>query len=212
MAMLRYPRFRFRPSQADALHLDFWLGGDNLLRDAGTYSYNTEVLWLNYFGGTASHNTVQFDGREQMPRLSRFLLGDWLKTERYKPLREDSRASYFAAGYRDRYSIRHYRSVSLQDHAIQVIDEVQGFAHEALLRWRLMPGQWQLQGLPNGLRLSLNCERSVTLSVSSTVPITRYELVEGWESRHYLEKTSIPVLEIEIQQSGKLITEVNWTV
>jgi len=74
MAMLRYPRFRFRPSQADALHLDLWLDGDNLLRDAGSYSYNTEPKWLNYFGGTASHNTVQFDERDQMPRLSRFFV------------------------------------------------------------------------------------------------------------------------------------------
>lgn len=49
MAMLRYPRFRFRPSQADALHLDLWLEGRNLLRDAGTYSYNTESAWLSYF-------------------------------------------------------------------------------------------------------------------------------------------------------------------
>ena len=34
-ALLRYPRFRFRPSQADALHVDLWAGGDNHLRDAG---------------------------------------------------------------------------------------------------------------------------------------------------------------------------------
>jgi hypothetical protein len=25
--LLRYPRFRFRPSQADALHVDLWAGG-----------------------------------------------------------------------------------------------------------------------------------------------------------------------------------------
>ena len=58
MAMLRYPRFRFRPSQADALHLDLWLDGVNLLRDAGSYSYNTEARWMTYFSGTVSHNTV----------------------------------------------------------------------------------------------------------------------------------------------------------
>jgi hypothetical protein len=61
--------FRFRPSQADALHLDFWLAGSNVLRDAGSYSYNTEPEWLNVFPGhNASHNTVQFDDRDQMPR------------------------------------------------------------------------------------------------------------------------------------------------
>ena len=37
-ALPRYPRFRFRPSQADALQVDPWLGGINHLRDAGSYS------------------------------------------------------------------------------------------------------------------------------------------------------------------------------
>lgn len=212
MAILRYPRFRFRPSQADALHLDLWLGADNLLRDAGTYSYNTEPQWLDYFGGTASHNTVQFDGRDQMPRLSRFLLGDWLKTERLQPLQEDDQSSHFAAGYCDGHGTRHHRSVSLHAAALKVVDEVQGFARQAVLRWRLMPRDWHLESSPDGPRLTLNGGRQFSLNVSANVPITRCELVEGWESRHYLEKTPVPVLEVEIQQAGVLTTQLNWTV
>ena len=211
MAMLRYPRFRFRPSQADALHLDLWLGANNLLRDAGTYSYNTEPQWLNYFGGTASHNTVQFDARDHMPRISRFLLGGWLKTERLQPLQEDDQSSHFAAGYRDGQGARHHRTVRLQDTALHVVDEVQGFAHQAVLRWRLMPGDWQLLQSPGGLRLTLNGGRQFSLNVSADIPITRFELVDGWESRHYFEKTLVPVLEVEIQQAGKLTTQLHWT-
>ena len=211
MAMVRYPRFRFRPSQADALHLDLWLGADNLLRDAGTYSYNTEPELLNYFGGTASHNTVQFDGRDQMPRLSRFLFGDWLKTERIQPLKEDGQSSHFAAGYRDSQGARHRRSVSLQEDALQVTDEVQGFARQAVLRWRLMQGDWHFESSPDGPRLTLNGGRQFSLYVSADVHITRCELVKGWESRHYLEKTPLPVLEVEIQQAGTLTTKLHWT-
>ena len=37
LAMLRYPRFRFRPSQADVLHLDLWIGAENILRDGGSF-------------------------------------------------------------------------------------------------------------------------------------------------------------------------------
>lgn len=212
MAMLRYPRFRFRPNQADALHLDLWLGADNLLRDAGTYSYNTEPQWLNYFGGTASHNTVQFDGRDQMPRLSRFLLGDWLKTERLQPLQEDDKSTHFAAGYQDGQGARHHRSVSLQADALQVVDEVQGFARQAVLRWRLIPGEWHFESSLDGLCLTLNGGRQFSLCISANVPFTRCELVEGWESRHYLEKTPLPVLEVEIQQAGTLTTQLHWTV
>lgn len=211
MAMLRYPRFRFRPSQADAMHLDLWLGTDNLLRDAGTYSYNTEPQWLNYFGGTASHNTVQFDGREQMPRLGRFLLGNWLRTDRLQPLFEDGQSSHFATGYRGGRGARHHRSVRLQDAALQVVDEVQGFDCQAVLRWRLMPGDWQLLQSPDGICLTLNEEFQFSLNVSADVSITRFELVEGWESRHYLEKTLLPVLEVEIQQAGTLTTQLHWT-
>jgi hypothetical protein len=62
-ALLRYPRFRFRPSQADALQVDLWLGGINHPRDAGSYRYNTGEEAIRSFGGTAGHNTIQFDDR-----------------------------------------------------------------------------------------------------------------------------------------------------
>lgn len=210
MAMLRYPRFRFRPSQADALHLDLWLGGENLLRDAGTYSYNTDPQWLNYFGGTASHNTVQFDDRDQMPRLSRFLLGDWLRTSFLQPLARDAKASRFAAGYRDRQGASHKRQVELGDTQLRVMDDVAGFKHKAVLRWRLPPGNWRLEGAQSAPRLTLADPGSPVLAVNVNVAITRCELVQGWESRHYLEKTPVPVLEVEIQQPGTLTTEIYW--
>jgi hypothetical protein len=203
MAMLRYPQFHFRPSQADALHLDLWLDGVNLLRDAGTYSYNTEPHWLNYFGGTASHNTVQFDDRDQMPRLSRFLFGDWLKTSYIERVTQEAQATHFAVGYRDARQASHRRSISLGDSYLHVIDEVAGFASKAVLRWRMSPGDWRLDGLRlvNGAHI---------LTVVASTPIVRCELVEGWESRHYLEKTPVPVLEIEVQQPGTLTTEYHW--
>jgi len=205
MAMLRYPRFRFRPSQADALHLDLWHGGHNLLRDAGTYSYNTEAQWLTYFPGTASHNTVQFDDRDQMPRLSRFLFGDWLKSSYLEPLDEQPGAISFTAGYRDGHRASHRRGVRLGDDSLVVNDRVDGFQHKAVLRWRLEPGQWLIEG--NSLS---NGEHAI--QVRASVPIVRFELVAGWESRYYLEKKQVPVLEVEVQQPGSLITEYRWSL
>lgn len=211
MAMLRYPRFRFRPSQADALHLDLWLGSDNLLRDAGTYSYNADPPWALYFSGTASHNTVQFDDRDQMPRLSRFLFGDWLKANDVQLLTGNSQAIEFGAGYKDGRGADHHRQVSMDSGRLQVVDKVQGFVIKAVLRWRLQPGDWQLETTSQGLRLARAFDEAVTLSVSSSVPVVRCELVQGWESRHYLEKTVVPVLEIEVREPGTLITEVLWS-
>ena len=224
MVMLRYPRFKFRPSQADALHLDLWLDGDNLLRDAGSYSYNTEPEWLNYFGGTASHNTVQFDDRDQMPRLSRFLFSDWLKTSLFEPLTEDTQITRFGAGYRDRERVTHQRRAILADSYLRVIDKVAGFRNNAVLRWRLMPGDWHLErcsdsslrvqrGNPDGIDghvVPPHDDETHVLAVQTTIPIVRCEIVQGWESRHYLEKTPVPVLEIEVKEPGTLTTEYRW--
>jgi hypothetical protein len=48
------------------------------------------------------------------------------------------------------------------------------------------------------------------LRVSADVPVTRCELVEGWESLYYLEKTAIPVLELEVAHGGTLISRYEW--
>jgi Heparinase II/III-like protein/Heparinase II/III N-terminus len=203
MAVLRYPRFRFRPSQADALHLDLWHDGENLLRDAGSYSYNTDPEWLAYFPETAAHNTVQFDDRDQMPRLSRFLFGDWLKTESVQPLMELDEETTFGAAYRDGYGVKHQRSIRLLDNRIIVQDEVLGFTGKAVLRWRVKPGKWHLDGqnITDGKH---------NLSITSSVRVSRIELLSGWESRHYLQKTALPVLEIEIHEPGLLTMEYRW--
>ena len=203
--MMRYPRFRFRPSQADALHLDLWITGENWIRDAGSFSYNTDAQWLGYFPGTAAHNTVQFDGRDQMPRLSRFLLGDWLKTDYLEPLRTDQEKQSFAAGYTDRLRASHRRSVLLRSGKLEVTDQISGFRECAVLRWRLRPGDWTLDAETMAVSSAEFC-----LRIASSVPVRRFEIVEGWESRYYLKKTPLPVLEIEVDQAAELVTTFEW--
>lgn len=204
-AVLRYPRFRFRPSQADALHLDLWVGDENLLRDGGSYSY-ADSRALEYFAGVGSHNTIQFDGRDQMPRLGRFLFADWLHTSTLEPLSETEGAVAFGAAYRDGVGSSHSRRVRLEADCMWISDEISGFSRSAVLRWRLAPGDWSLQ---DGCRLVCG-ER--TLSLSATVPIVRCELVEGYESRHYLEQTPLPVLEVEVTEPCVLTTKVCWPI
>jgi len=212
MAMLRYPRFRFRPSQADALHLDFWLKGVNVLRDAGTYSYNIAPQWMAYFGGTASHNTVQFDNRDQMPRLSRFLLGSWLKTSYFEPLNSNDVETRFAAGYIDAKGASHHRHVTLKSDSLLIMDEVEGFSQKAVLRWRFMPGDWHIDDSSNTCISGTQQDGgSLQLVVRSSVHIVGAKIIEGWESRCYMEKTTLPVLEIEVHQPAKLKTELRWS-
>jgi hypothetical protein len=205
MALLRYPRFKFRPSHADALHVDFWRSGENLLRDGGSYSYSTEPEWINYFPGTISHNTVQFDDRDQMPRLGRFLFGDWLKTEKRVQFIDNATETSFCASYRDRQGACHSRRVRLTAERLQVEDVIHGFTDKAVLRWRVRPGNWQL----TGQRLT---DGEYVLSVTGDMPIIRIELVTGWESRYYLQKNALPVLEVEVHEHGVLMTDFCWPI
>lgn len=190
LAVLRYPRFRFRPLQADALHLDLWVDGVNLLRDGGTYSYNVSDADTAYFGGAPAHNLVEVDGRDQMPRISRFLFGSWLRARNVQTVRQDGRDVMAAAGYRDAWGARADRRVMLEAASLTCVDTIEGRGSRALLRWRLAPGEWRLENgvLTNGVaRMEVTCSAAVS----------RMELIQGAESRYYLMKTSLPVLEIE---------------
>jgi len=204
-ALLRYPRFRFRPSQADALHLDVWVDGENWLRDAGSFSYNTEQRWLDYFPGTGAHNTVQFDDRDQMPRLSRFLFGAWLKARHVEPLLVSTSEQRCGAGYKDWKGAEHHRRVVLSGNSLKVTDRVGSFNSKAILRWRLKPGKWTVDATSQRITAD-----GFSLALTATMAVKRFELVEGWESRYYLKKTPLPVLEIEIDQPGELITTIEW--
>jgi hypothetical protein len=203
--VVKYPRFGFRPSQCDSLHVDLWLGGVNWLRDAGTYSYNTADEWQTYFPSTRAHNTVQFDDSEQMPKIGRFLYADWLQTSEIEEIRSVAGVQSFAAAYVDAEERRHKRQVELSDTKLVVKDTVSGFHKKAVLRWRLMPGKWVF----DSDKQTVSCEM-FSVTVSSNVPILRIELCQGWESLYYLQKSELPVLEVEVEQSGELTSVVEW--
>ena len=76
---LRCGSYQNRPFQSDNLHLDIWVNSENILRDAGTFKYNTQQRWTDYFSGTASHNTVMLGGYDQMRKGERFIWYDWIK-------------------------------------------------------------------------------------------------------------------------------------
>lgn len=78
---LRCGSHKDRPAQADNLHMDVWIDGVNVLRDSGTYKYNTSIENLNYFMGTPSHNTVVVDGKSQMLKGGRFIWYFWTQKE-----------------------------------------------------------------------------------------------------------------------------------
>ncbi|MBH0057934.1 alginate lyase family protein [Pseudoalteromonas sp. SWXJZ94C] len=198
-----YPMFKFRPSQCDALHIDFWLNDQNVFRDGGTFSYNAGQKYIDYYGGVKSHNTIEFDSHDQMPRLSRFLLGDWLKTTIKKELAFSGSAQQISAGYEDRFGCKHTRAISLEPNFLTIEDIVSGFKQKAVLRFRLIPVDWKLVG-------SSLVSEFCTINISANISIMRIELTTGFESRYYHQESEIPVLEIEVAEPGTLTTEVKF--
>jgi hypothetical protein len=79
ITFLRCGKYSNRPFQADNLHLDIWVNGENIIRDAGSFLYNTDENWTGYFSGTASHNTVMLGGLDQMRKGARFIWHDWIE-------------------------------------------------------------------------------------------------------------------------------------
>ena len=64
---------------ADALSFTLSVGGEEFLVDPGTYAYHTQPEWRAYFRGTAAHNTVRIDGRDQSEPGGNFM---WLRKAR----------------------------------------------------------------------------------------------------------------------------------
>ncbi|APG65037.1 hypothetical protein LPB136_06550 [Tenacibaculum todarodis] len=76
---IRCGGYKDRPYQSDNLHLDIWVGGENILRDNGSYKYNTDKNFVAYFNGSEGHNTVSVGQENQMQKGGRFIWYYWVK-------------------------------------------------------------------------------------------------------------------------------------
>jgi hypothetical protein len=136
-----------------------------------------------------------------MPRISRFLFGSWLKTRNLSSIKNIEGKLTWSAGYKDYKGTEHNRKVLLSDGKVKIRDTVKGFRKRAVIRWRLAPINWLLNGV--------SCSSTIgTFRVSANVPIKRSELVEGFESKNYLEKVTIPVFELEVDHDAVVTTEL----
>ena len=197
----RYPVFQFRPGQADALHVDLWFEGENVIRDAGTYSYNAEEKLMKYFSGTEAHSTVEFDGRDQMVRVSRFLFANWLEINHLSTIQKAIGGVTWSAGYFDSKGAEHRRTIVVSDNRVFIKDQVKGFSDAAVIRWRLNPVRWTLN---NNL-----CSSDIaSIKVATTAANQAVQILTGYESRYYQEKSSLPVLTIEVKEECEVMTEI----
>lgn len=140
-AVLRAGPLRFRPGQADLLHLDLCADGLPILCDPGCPTYNPPpgAPWAGWFERALAHNTLAFDpdgpwGGDSMPRIGRFLYARW---PRLQPLPE-------GAVLVDARGNRHERRVWREGRRLRVEDRFFGPFREARLSWQLAGAGWRL--------------------------------------------------------------------
>lgn len=190
-ATISFPNYKFRPSHSDPLHFDLWDQGRNILCDSGTYSYNTDGITEGYYSGSHGHNVIQFDGREAMPKISRFLVADWLSTSAFSPIEEWLENSKWQASYRDKKGAEHCRSIHYKDKVWVVTDKIRGHKEKAVLRWHLIALDWNL----NDREL---LAEHIKIVVKASAPILRFELLSGNRSLIYSVSEETPMLEVEV--------------
>lgn len=71
-AMIVSNQFASRPGHMDQLHFDLWTNEENVLCDAGTFSYASGDG--RYFAKNISHNTVVVDSKTQMNTFGSFMV------------------------------------------------------------------------------------------------------------------------------------------
>jgi hypothetical protein len=151
-ALIRAGQYTRRPFQADQLHVDLWWRGLNIARDPGTYLYNGPAPWNNAFAGTAVHNTVTVDGRDQMTRAGRFLWLDWAQASGCLLSLEGSAHANCFEGEHDGYrslGVTHRRKVCQLALGWLILDDLIGTGeHDLRLHWLTPDLPYQVRESP----------------------------------------------------------------
>jgi len=172
-------------AHADALAIEFRVGGIDLLADPGTYCYGAEPTWRSYFRSTVAHNTMQVDGVDQSVAAGPHL---WTRharalLERTAGLDGGPVAEWRAAHYgyrRLRPPAVHRRSIWLDRRARQLVIEDRletAGAHKCRLAFHLGPAvACTLEDGQANLEWPADCgHRTVTMALPDELVWQRLE-------------------------------------
>ena len=195
---------RDRFSQIDMLHLDVWWRGRNVLVDAGSYQYNAAPKWHEHFMGTASHNTVVVDGRDQMTHHRQFKVLYWTKARLTRFADEGGWAICGGEhyGYRrhDGRCVHRREVLFVKDDLWIVADHVAGTgSHAVRLHWLGGDFDWTEAASANGFEMrtpdgifTVSAFHADGRPFSGDVVAGDEEAPRGWLSRYYGEKVPVP--------------------
>jgi len=202
-AMLRFPYFRFRPAHNDTFHFDLWANGRNLLFDSGSYSYNPDKnSVVPDLKSVHSHNSLSFDGKEQMPRLGRFLLGKWLKPESISEiLMTPDGSESWEGSYKDAAGNFHERKIKWSSGRWEIFDQFRGKAAYVEIGFNFDQCEYSIEGDSNTLILPWG-RLSVTGEARTTVR-------NHMASQYYSQSMECYRFIISVKNNSKVTTLIN---
>ncbi len=206
---------------ADALAFTLSVAGKEFLIDPGTYAYHTHGPWRRYFRGTAAHNTVRVDGKDQSESGGNFM---WLrKADARCTLWRPSEERDVFEGWHDGYAqlpdpVVHRRRISLEKRTRQVVieDALQMAGQHDIELFFHCSERCQVDPAPDGwavsqggktllLRLPQAGQASTQVSCGSTAPIC------GWVSRRYDDKRPAPTIAWRARLQGEIVLQTRIT-
>ena len=176
-------------SHSDALSFVASAGGAEILIDPGTYTYVGDPVWRDRFRGSAAHNTVRVDGRDQADASGPFR---WVNKPAVEVLSWETGTESDQLEAACSYAgIRHRRRVSFQkqERALIVTDAIEGQGTECLIEqfWHvgcavteIERGRW---GIGEAAELTVD-------------PQAECEALEGWRSDAFASKRPAPVIRV----------------
>jgi hypothetical protein len=213
----RCGEYRFRPGQADLMHVDLSWRGRNVAIDPGTFSYNAPEPWANPLARTRFHNTVTVDGMDQMDKVGRFLWCPWPRAAATGISRDDAACFRVWQGYHDGFTRR--RGVGRHQRAIVgfgsgrwlVLDRLRApAAHRFRLHW-LFPDVPHVWDAPNGM-LRLDLPEGQFFVSSFSVPGNGWpslvradpDTPRGWMAPTYQERSPALSFALEVEAGDAL--------
>lgn len=182
---------------ADALSLTLRAYGHDVLVDTGTYDYFSHPTWREYFRGTAAHNTLRVDGRDQSVMLGPFLWGRRARSELLEWSGDGDRV--FAKGRHDGYRslespVTHTRTILLDSagRTVEIIDELEGRGEHDIDISFHVASACAVEPHGNAFVLSVGGRRILLepdVRLSSAVHNADQTAYTGWISDGYHRKT-----------------------
>jgi hypothetical protein len=200
LLLVRLGNHRFRPSHADNGHIDFWVGGENLLRDSGTYKYLTEPHLTQYFTGVQGHNTVAIAGEDQMERGPNFIWYNWTAAS---DIEQQLAGNTYRLGGTIRlkgpqgwYSIRREVVLHLEERSLKVTDTVENRTVLKMVQyWHPHPAHME----------------KIQFTASDGVGnILQPEVLQGYYSARYGVLEEVPYLALAATGSQTIKTRIDY--